>query len=564
MRIVLAYSGGLDTSVAIPWLKEKYNAEIIAVTMDLGQGRELNQIRERAMGAGAVRCHVLDVREEFARDYILPALQAGAMYEERYPLATALGRPLIAKKLVEIAQMENATAIAHGCTGKGNDQVRIDVSARAIDPKIQVIAPARVWGMTRPEEIEYARVRNVPVPTTKSSPYSTDENLWGRSIECGILEDPWNEPPDDIYALTKSPAEAPDAPAYVEIEWVKGVPDGGEWRGHAADRAHRQPRNDRRRARRRPHRHGGKPPGRHQVARNLRSARGHRAAQRASRPRRPGHPERPAAPQAAPLAGVRRHRLQRPVVCAHARSDRCVRGERAAEGHRHGAAEALQGRLPRRGQKVAVRALRSRPRHLRRRRQVRSHRGGRLHQDLGPAGGNGGEERAAQRKSGRGAARPSRRPSSRPHGKPLVRPLQQRARSDGVPVRRVVQVRQASLRRRRDGQPRVCRGARPGGRVQRRRGGNGQERAQGHPRSGPAPAVVCGRPGRGRARLRRAPARRARGRPRQAPAHRPIAKRAGVAGSAAVSEAPHSCSAKTARDGHRRAREESRNRRAPR
>jgi len=176
------------------------------------------------MATGAVRCHVLDVREEFARDYILPALQAGAMYEERYPLATALGRPLIAKKLVEIAQMEHATAIAHGCTGKGNDQVRIDVSARAIDPTIQVIAPARVWGMTRPEEIEYARVRNVPVPTTKASPYSTDENRWGRSIECGVLEDPWNEPPDDIYALTKSAQEAPDAPAYVEIEWVKGVP----------------------------------------------------------------------------------------------------------------------------------------------------------------------------------------------------------------------------------------------------------------------------------------------------------------------------------------------------
>jgi len=224
MRIVLAYSGGLDTSVAIPWLKEKYNAEVIAVTLDLGQGRELAQIRERAMATGAVRCHVLDVREEFARDYILPALQAGAMYEERYPLATALGRPLIAKKLVEIAQMENATAIAHGCTGKGNDQVRIDVSARAIDPKIQVIAPARVWGMSRPEEIEYARLRSVPVPTTKASPYSTDENLWGRSIECGVLEDPWNEPPDEIYTLTKSPADAPDAPAYVEIESEKVVP----------------------------------------------------------------------------------------------------------------------------------------------------------------------------------------------------------------------------------------------------------------------------------------------------------------------------------------------------
>jgi argininosuccinate synthase len=223
-RIVLSYSGGLDTSVAIPWLKEKYGAEIIAVTLDLGQGRELNQIRERAMAAGAIRCHVLDVREEFARDYILPALQADALYEERYPLATALSRPLIAKKLVEIAHMENATAIAHGCTGKGNDQVRIDVSARAIDPAITVLAPAREWGMTRPEEIAYARARNVSVPTTVESQYSTDQNLWGRSIECGVLEDPWSEPPEDVYMLTKSPAEAPPVPAYVEIEWHEGMP----------------------------------------------------------------------------------------------------------------------------------------------------------------------------------------------------------------------------------------------------------------------------------------------------------------------------------------------------
>jgi argininosuccinate synthase len=223
-RIVLAYSGGLDTSVAIPWLEEKYGAEIVAVTLDLGQGRELNQIRERAMSTGAIRCHVLDMREEFARDYILPALQADALYEERYPLATALSRPLIAKKLVDIAHMENATAIAHGCSGKGNDQVRIEVSARAIDPAITVIAPAREWGMTRPEEIAYARARNVSVPTTVASPYSTDQNLWGRSIECGVLEDPWNEPPDDIYTLTKAPTEAPAAPAYVEVEWQAGIP----------------------------------------------------------------------------------------------------------------------------------------------------------------------------------------------------------------------------------------------------------------------------------------------------------------------------------------------------
>lgn len=223
-RIVLAYSGGLDTSVAIPWLRETHGAEIIAVTLDVGQGRELNQIRERAMSSGAIRCHVLDVRDEFARDYVLPALQADALYEQRYPLATALSRPLIAEKLVDIAHMENATAIAHGCTGKGNDQVRIEVSARAIDPAISVIAPAREWRMTREQAIDYARVRNVSIPATKSNPYSTDRNLWGRSIECGVLEDLWNEPPDGIYTLTKSPADAPAAPAYVEIEWLGGVP----------------------------------------------------------------------------------------------------------------------------------------------------------------------------------------------------------------------------------------------------------------------------------------------------------------------------------------------------
>jgi argininosuccinate synthase len=223
-KIILAYSGGLDTSVAIPWLKETHGVEIIAVALDLGQGRELNQIRERALSSGAIRCHVLDVREEFARDYILPALQAGALYEDRYPLATALSRPLIARKLVDIAHMENATAIAHGCTGKGNDQVRIDVSARAIDPGISVIAPAREWRMSRPEEIAYARARNISVPTTIASPYSTDQNLWGRSIECGVLDDLSSEPPDNIYTLTKSPAEAPEAPAYVEIGWQEGVP----------------------------------------------------------------------------------------------------------------------------------------------------------------------------------------------------------------------------------------------------------------------------------------------------------------------------------------------------
>jgi len=223
-RIILAYSGGLDTSVAIPWLAEKFGAEIIALTLDLGQGQELSDVRERALAVGAVRAHVIDAREEFARAYILPALQAGAIYEDRYPLTTALGRPLIARHLVEIARMEGATAIAHGCTGKDNDQVGLDVSVRALDGGLKVIAPARMWGMTRSDEIEYARARSIPVPVTIASPYSVDSNLWGRSIECGMLEDPWKEPPDDIFTLTRSPQDCPDQPAYVEIDFEAGVP----------------------------------------------------------------------------------------------------------------------------------------------------------------------------------------------------------------------------------------------------------------------------------------------------------------------------------------------------
>lgn len=223
-RIILAYSGGLDTSVAIPWLAEKYQAEIVAVTLDLGQGKELDDVRERAMAVGAVRCHVLDVRTEFAEGYVLPALQAGALYEGQYPLATALGRPLIAKRLVEVAEMESAGTIAHGCTGKGNDQVRIDVSARALNRGIKVVGPAREWGMSRPAEIAYARERDIPVPATVESPYSTDSNLWGKSIECGVLEDPWTEPPEDVYTLTKAPVDAPDTPAYVDLVFDRGVP----------------------------------------------------------------------------------------------------------------------------------------------------------------------------------------------------------------------------------------------------------------------------------------------------------------------------------------------------
>ena len=223
-RILLAYSGGLDTSVAIPWLAETYRAEVIAVTVDVGQGRELATIHERALAIGAVRAHVVDARDEFVRQYILPALQAGAVYEDRYPLATALGRPLIAKRLVEIARMEGAGAIAHGCTGLHNDQVRLEASIRALDPAIEIIAPAQTWEMSREQKLEFARQRGISVPDSSPNGYSIDTNLWGRAIASGVLEDAWTEAPEDIYTLTRSPIDCPDEPAYVELAFDAGVP----------------------------------------------------------------------------------------------------------------------------------------------------------------------------------------------------------------------------------------------------------------------------------------------------------------------------------------------------
>jgi argininosuccinate synthase len=224
-KIVLAYSGGLETSVAIPWLAAKYGAEIITVTLDIGQGRELAHVRERALALGAVRAHVIDAREEFARDYVLPALHAGALYEDRYPLSSALARPLIAKRLVEVAHMEGATTIAHGCTdNKNNDQVRLEASAHALDAGLTVLSPVRDWNMSRAEMLAYARERNIAAPPALSGPYSTDANLWGRSIQYGGLEDSWTEPPDEIYTLTRAPQDCPDEPAYVELEFEAGVP----------------------------------------------------------------------------------------------------------------------------------------------------------------------------------------------------------------------------------------------------------------------------------------------------------------------------------------------------
>jgi len=222
--VVLAYSGGLDTSVAIKWLKEKYNLDVIALTIDVGNERDFSTVRDRALKVGAIKALVKNAREPFINNFIFPSLQAGANYEGQYPLATALSRPLIAKLLVDIAVEERASAVAHGCTGKGNDQVRFDVAVAALAPDLKIIAPAREWGMTREETISYAQRHNIPVPITVTSPYSIDENLWGRSIECGVLEDPWLEPPEDAFCWTKSADDAPDKAAYTEIVFDKGIP----------------------------------------------------------------------------------------------------------------------------------------------------------------------------------------------------------------------------------------------------------------------------------------------------------------------------------------------------
>jgi len=221
-KVVLAYSGGLDTSVAIRWLQER-DLDVVALTVDVGQPGNLVETKEKAQRLGA-KAYIVDARREFADEYILPALVANAMYEGQYPLSTALARPLIGKHLVAVARREGASFIAHGCTGKGNDQVRFDLCTTALAPELQVIAPAREWGMTREEEISYAKERGIPVPVTNGSPYSTDENLWGRSIECGVLEDPRIEPPEEVFAWTTSPAAAPDEPAYVTIRFEAGKP----------------------------------------------------------------------------------------------------------------------------------------------------------------------------------------------------------------------------------------------------------------------------------------------------------------------------------------------------
>ncbi|MCX6000472.1 MAG: argininosuccinate synthase, partial [Chloroflexi bacterium] len=223
-KVVLAYSGGLDTSVAIRWIKENYNMDVIALTINVGGQRDLDFVRQKALKVGAIKALVVDARETLVQQFVFPALQADAIYQGTYPLATALSRPLIAKLQVDVARAEGASAVAHGCTGKGNDQVRFDVGVAALAPHLKVIAPAREWGMTREQTIAYARQHDIPVPVTSASPYSIDENLWGRSIECGILEDPWAEPPEEVFDWTKSPQAAPDEPGYVEVGFERGIP----------------------------------------------------------------------------------------------------------------------------------------------------------------------------------------------------------------------------------------------------------------------------------------------------------------------------------------------------
>ncbi|MFD0828619.1 argininosuccinate synthase [Neobacillus sp. M.A.Huq-85] len=223
-KIVLAYSGGLDTSVSVKWIQEKYGYDVIALGLDVGEGKDLEAIKNKALNVGAIKAIMVDAKELLAKEYILPALKANCLYEGKYPLSSAISRPLISKLLVEVAEKEGATAVAHGCTGKGNDQVRFEVSIQALNPSLKVVAPVREWGMTRDEEIEYAEKNGIPIPVNLDNPFSIDANIWGRACEAGVLEDPWAEAPEAAYDWTNPIELAPDEAEYLEIEFEQGVP----------------------------------------------------------------------------------------------------------------------------------------------------------------------------------------------------------------------------------------------------------------------------------------------------------------------------------------------------
>lgn len=223
-KVVLAYSGGLDTSISIKWIQEKYGYDVIALGLDVGEGKDLETIRQKALDVGAVKAIMVNGKELLAEEYLLPALKANALYEGKYPLSSALSRPLISKLLVEVAEQEGAVAVAHGCTGKGNDQVRFEVSIQALNPELEVIAPVREWGMTRDEQIIYAEEKGIPVPVNLENPFSIDANIWGRACEAGVLEDPWKEAPEAAYAWTNPIEKTPDQPETIEIDFVEGKP----------------------------------------------------------------------------------------------------------------------------------------------------------------------------------------------------------------------------------------------------------------------------------------------------------------------------------------------------
>jgi len=225
-KIVLAYSGGLDTSICIKWLQDKYDYDVITLIIDMGEAEDLEAVRQKALDIGAVKSVVIDGKPLLAEGYLMPALKANALYEGKYPLSSALSRPLISKLLVDVAEDEGAIAVAHGCTGKGNDQVRFEVCIRSLNPDLQIVAPVREWSMTRDEQIAYAAENGIEIPVNLENPFSIDANIWGRACEAGVLENPWNEAPEAAFAWTKNPEDAPDKPEFVEIDFEKGIPVG--------------------------------------------------------------------------------------------------------------------------------------------------------------------------------------------------------------------------------------------------------------------------------------------------------------------------------------------------